>query len=216
MKQGKEYNCICPICGVAFYTKPSRLKRTKNGVCCSMLCGRKLRAKFMLGMGNHQYGLTGKLNSSYKHDEKINNAGYRMINVPGHPKGAKDRRYDEMTYILEHRLVIEQNYNFFPKEFFEMKNGWLVLKDCYDVHHINHDKLDNRLENLVIITRGEHTTLHNFEKQIIRDCKTGRIIGVIKQGELLENPEVDNQQPSQDGNILKGSTTNNRTHECGQ
>ena len=36
------------------------------------------------------------------------------------------------------------------------------------------------------------------------------IFGVLKQGELLENPEVDNQQPSLDSNIFEGSETNNR------
>lgn len=33
---------------------------------------------------------------------------------------------------------------------------------------------------------------------------------VIKQGELLENPEGDNQQPSIYRNIIEGSTTNSR------
>lgn len=33
---------------------------------------------------------------------------------------------------------------------------------------------------------------------------------MVKQGELLENPEVDNQQPSIYRNIYEGSTTNSR------
>lgn len=33
---------------------------------------------------------------------------------------------------------------------------------------------------------------------------------VVKQGELLENPEMDNQQPSVYRNIYEGSTTNGR------
>lgn len=28
------------------------------------------------------------------------------------------------------------------------------------VHHINEDKLDNRIENLQLMTRGEHSKLH--------------------------------------------------------
>lgn len=111
---------------------------------------------------------------------------------------------------MKHRLVIERNFEKFPQELFENIGGWTVLKDCYDVHHINEDRTDNRLENLEVLTRGEHTTIHNFEKTIIRDDKTGRIIGVFKQGEFLGNPEVGNQKPSLNSNVLEGSTTNGR------
>ena len=34
--------------------------------------------------------------------------------------------------------------------------------------------------------------------------------GEVKQGELLETPEMDNQQPSLERNLFEGSTTNNR------
>lgn len=53
-------------------------------------------------------------------------------------------------------------------------------------------------------------TLIFLLKEIIRDEK-GRIAGVFKQGELLENhSDNDNQQPSNDRNIVEGSTTNSR------
>ena len=45
-----------------------------------------------------------------------------------------------------------------------------------------------------------------FYEQII-DLDITRQV-VVKQGELLENPEEDNQQPSQGLTTLKGSTTN--------
>ena len=35
------------------------------------------------------------------------------------------------------------------------------LKSSEIVHHINHNKLDNRLENLMVVTRAEHVRLHN-------------------------------------------------------
>lgn len=59
-----------------------------------------------------------------------------------------------------------------------------------------------------VLTRSEHTSIHNKEKEIIRNSQNGRIIGVVKREELLENPEVDNQQPSQPLTKLEGSETN--------
>ena len=47
-----------------------------------------------------------------------------------------------------------------------------------------------------------------FYKEII-DLDVTRQV-VLKQGELLENPEVDNQHPSIYRNIIEGSTTNER------
>ena len=47
-----------------------------------------------------------------------------------------------------------------------------------------------------------------FYKEII-DLNVTRQV-VLKQGELLENPEVDNQHPSIYRNIIEGSTTNSR------
>ncbi len=78
----------------------------------------------------------------------------------------------------------------------------MVCKDEYT--------LNNSIENLIPLTRSEHTTLHNKTKTIIRD-NLGRITGVLKQGELLENHnDDDNQQPSVNSNINEGSTTNSR------
>lgn len=34
----------------------------------------------------------------------------------------------------------------------------------YDVHHINHNPSDNRLENLELITKTEHAIMHNKDK----------------------------------------------------
>lgn len=47
-----------------------------------------------------------------------------------------------------------------------------------------------------------------FYEQIIDLDITSQV--VVKQGELLENLEVDNQQPSIYRNIIEGSETNNR------
>jgi len=69
---------------------------------------------------------------------------------------------------------------------------------------------DNRVENLIPVTKAEHKIIHNAENIIVRNSANGRITGVFKRGELLEKPEVANQQPSLNSNILEGSETSRR------
>jgi hypothetical protein len=47
----------------------------------------------------------------------------------------------------EHRYLMEQHLG-------------IKLKSNQVVHHINGNKLDNRLENLVVMNRGDHAKLH--------------------------------------------------------
>lgn len=205
-----KVNCV--ICNKLFYIKPSAFKKLKWGKpTCSRLCLSELKKDQMKGINNHQYGLIGDKNSSFKNENTINNYGYVLEYCPGHPR--PHDKYVKGCRVKQHRLVIERNYKLFDSKYFETINNFIVLKQEYDIHHMNGIKTDNRLENLEIVSRSEHTSLHNNTKEIIRDSTNGRIIGVLKQGELLENPnlnKMDNQQPSLDSNILEGSTTNSQ------
>jgi hypothetical protein len=184
------------------YLKPSRIKRAQNGITCSKECASILKGKYMAGEGNHQFGLKGDNNASFVGEVIVNQYGYAMLYVPNHPKADVYGRYREHRYIVE----TEGNYS---DEYFDIINGVKVLKEEYLVHHKDENKLNNNISNLEITTRSKHTTLHNTDK-IIHRGTDGRIIGVFKQGELLETPEEDNQQPSNDSNIIEGSTTNSR------
>lgn len=183
-------NTTCIVCGKEFYLKDSRIdtRMPKHGFTCSRECSAVLRSDFMKGDGNHQYGLTGELNASFVGQEQLNQYGYIMMYLPNHPKADKNGRY------RKHRYIIEQSDKY-PMEYFDIINDQKVLKDTYDVHHRNENKLDCDLNNLIVLTRSEHTSLHNSQKEIIRD-ELGRIIGVVKKGEFSESLEEDNTEPS--------------------
>ena len=183
-KWHKEPNCECSMCHRKMYLKPSRLKRVKNGVTCSKECANKLKSEYMKGENNHQFGLIGDKNASFKGTEIESEFGYILEYVPEHPfphdKGIKGSR------VFQHRLVIEANSEKFDSKYFIIIDNKKYLKPEYSVHHINENRKDNRLENLQILTKGEHTSIHNREKEIIRES-LGRIIGVVKSGKNGES-----------------------------
>lgn len=200
-----DLNCECEVCGKKFHLKPYALKNSKHHT-CSRKCSNKLKSILYKGEGNHQYGLKGDKNSSFKGTiilRKNNGLIERMVYNPTHPYADRNGR------IKEHRLLVEQNYDMFDDKYFEVINGKHYLKKAVDVHHINFNHNDNRIENLIPLTKAEHTKLHNQNEVIYRNEK-GMIIGVLKQGELLEKPEEANQQPSLGSDTFEGSETNSR------
>lgn len=65
-------------------------------------------------------------------------------------------------YARIHRLVYETFIGEIPKGY-----EW-------DVHHINHNKQDNRLENLKLVTRKEHSLEHHPECRLKRRTERHR------------------------------------------
>ena len=196
-------NCKCEICGKEFHRKKSRILKNKHQV-CSRECLRELKKILLVGEGNHQYGLKGDLNSSFKGIEvKRKNNGLLEVKVykPDHPFADKNSR------VLKHRLIVEEHYDLFDSKYFVNINNNFYLRPGIEVHHINRDHTDNRIENLMPVTKSEHRIIHNLFQTIIRD-ELGRITGVLKQGELLEKPEEVDQQPIQPLTKLEGSETN--------
>ena len=201
-----EPNCKCEICGKPIHRKQSHLDKCKH-VTCSRECLNELKRIIYSGEGNHQWGLKGNLNASFKGEKTYKKNGSVIdinIYVPSHPYCDKNGR------VRLHRLLVEEQYTRYNIKYFEEINGKIFLrKDSY-VHHIDGNHNNNAIENLIPVTKSEHRSIHNNEVTIARDVKTGRITGVIKQGELLEKPEEVNQQPSFSSDTLEGSETNSR------
>lgn len=136
---------------------------------------------------------------SWKGGKFVGSDGYVLIYI-----GPK-------KYRKEHFLVIEKDIGR------KLKSGEVI-------HHIDVDKQNNKIENLdLLANESEHQKVHNSLDQIARLLIRKGLIGynhnnktymaVDKLRELLEQPEEVNQQPSQDGDILKGSTTRERVSQ---
>lgn len=153
---------FCEVCGKKIYCEPSYKEKTKH-ICCSLECSNKLRKTTYKGVNNPQYGLKGNLNASWKSDEKITYWGYKKIRVLDHPFRDCD------DFVFEHRLVAEK-YLLNEENSIEI-NGKRYLKKDYIVHHKNHNRLDNRVENLEIMTLQQHTSMHKKEKSQLQKEK---------------------------------------------
>lgn len=164
-------NMICPICGKPFHRKRSHIKRFKGelGFCCSKECDRKIRMKRMEGKGNHQYGLKGELNASFKKEEltaKNNKLEDVRVFV-----GNWYKRYNESGRITKHRYLVELNHKLYDNSYFEENDGWFYLKKGYEVHHKDCNHNNNSLDNLQIVSKGEHIRIHNLLKKRNRNSK---------------------------------------------
>lgn len=92
----QNLNCTCPICGKKFHVKQSRLAKMKLLACCSRECNKKYRSLYMTGKGNHQYGLKGNKNSSFKNKPLPKKNGSQCdiwVYCPDNPYANKSGRF---------------------------------------------------------------------------------------------------------------------------
>lgn len=137
-----------------------RCKYGKSVVICCKVCGKQFKAEpNVLKKGGGKYcsracyriiqGIrTGYKNPKWKGGKYITKRGYVNIYSPHHPF------HNKAFYVFEHRLVMEKHLGRY-------------LAPTEIVHHINHIKTDNRIENLMLIkSASEHAKLfHGFTKR---------------------------------------------------
>lgn len=76
---------------------------------------------------------------------KPHNRGYMLAYVPKHPRANAD------GYVMLHTVIMERAIGRY-------------LKENEVVHHKNHDRSDNRLENLELMDKHEHFSKHMKER----------------------------------------------------
>lgn len=124
----------CDQCGAEFFVRDSYVRKAiKGGYNPPRFCSRSCRDASYVGDGNPKWR-GGKL---------ITDAGYVLIYAPDHPHQCKG-------YVPEHRLVMEKHLG-------------RILEPSECVHHFNHKRSDNRIENLELMDSwAQHQRRHGY------------------------------------------------------
>ena len=203
-KYNKRVLLKCPICGKEYTCKQSKIDHHRT--CGDTNC----RSAWLKQTRN------GK-----------NNSNYRKIEIDLMNNSINEETYGKSKTIYQHVV----------KEILGLSSTSKLPKG-YVIHHKDANHLNNNPTNLVVLPKTAHRLVHTyFGNVLIKALHTNKITreeffkccnddekkfyeniidlnvthqAVVKQGELLENPEEDNQQPSIYRNIIEGSTTNSR------
>ena len=153
--EGKSLTEIGYICGVAFQTvgkwlKKHNIKARPFGTKGNKYPKRKKRVKDP----NEPHWRTGTKLSPEHRKNVIKSLEKNWVKGEKNPSwkgGTLDHGYKVIRIngkkIREHRYVMEQHLG-------------RKLTRLEQIHHINGDKLDNRIENIMVMSNSEHQKLH--------------------------------------------------------
>ncbi len=140
--QAKHIWVACGVCAKCRWVQLRKGEPTRK-LC--LLCSNKTRYKAK------EFKQRGKLSSNFKGGRKINSKGYILVYVE--PDSFFYLMADTKGYVREHRLVMAKHIG-------RNLHLWEI------VHHKNHIKDDNRIENLQLVTDDRHNQITILENKI--------------------------------------------------
>jgi hypothetical protein len=149
------YKNKCPYCKAVYATTYRKQKY------CGLSCSAKARIE-RIGTASQIRLSRGLRGWNYKDGTTLSVKGYRLLYLPKHPMASKKN-----GLVLEHRVVMAK------------KMGRILRSDEL-VHHINGDRLDNRVRNLRLLSRSAHSrAVHRFT---CPKCRHAFSVGGMTQG----------------------------------
>jgi hypothetical protein len=137
---------ICKTCETVFKVPPSRKDKA---VYCSQKC-KGSDPEYRLKSSKAQ---RGEKSAVFVSGESVNQSGYMKTRVWGER---------ERTYTTSHRVVMAYALNAENPEhpFLTVADGLVRIRPEIHVHHIDRNKLNNDVSNLLAVTHPAHIQIH--------------------------------------------------------
>lgn len=159
--KSRKVTIVCAVCGKETKRHPSQAHYKYCSLSCALtarnltdqnpsfkrdISGEKnpMYGKGLKGTDNPMYGKRGKQSPRWKGGRKIRKDGYTLVVAPPDHPYPSDKSMDSISYILEHRLVMEQHLGRY-------------LEPTEVVHHIDGNPRNNDISNLKLYaSQAEH------------------------------------------------------------
>lgn len=166
----RKIEFLCTDCGNPYYVRPCDVKKRKTTLCRSCMLKRRnqtpkmrkisrkngsrpksteTRKRLSEAQRRHwtperKAGRSGSGNPAWTGGRTLSSGGYIYKHCPGHPRATQ-----KGNYVFEHIIMMENHLGRY-------------LCENEVVHHINENRIDNRVENLLLCASiSEHTLIHH-------------------------------------------------------